>query len=72
MAPDVMLMAAIDSHGTGGTFLLVAPARAAPARAAAPLATVKEFMADDNAVIVMVVLLLGVNLIGNGMAGLSA
>lgn len=45
----------------------------APARAAAPLARVKEFMARNNAVIMMVVLLLlGVNLIGKAMAGLAA
>jgi threonine/homoserine/homoserine lactone efflux protein len=39
-------------------------------RAARPLASVKQFMADNNAVIMMVVLLvLGVKLIGDGLAG---
>jgi threonine/homoserine/homoserine lactone efflux protein len=40
--------------------------------AARPLATVKEFMSDHNAVIMMVVLLvLGAKLIGSGISGLS-
>jgi threonine/homoserine/homoserine lactone efflux protein len=44
----------------------------APRRAAAPLRTIKDFMAAHNAVIMMVVLLvLGAKLIGNGIAGLS-
>ena len=42
-------------------------------RATQPLASVKEFMTDNNAVIMMVVLLLlGAKLVGNGIAGLSA
>ena len=44
----------------------------APSRAAAPLATIKDFMSDHNAVIMMVVLLLlGAKLIGAGIAGLT-
>ena len=40
-------------------------------RAARPLAAVKEFMSDHNAVIMMVVLLLlGAKLLGDGIAGL--
>ena len=43
----------------------------AGARAARPLAAVKQFMADNNAVIMMVVLLLlGAKLLGDGLAGL--
>ena len=39
-------------------------------RAARPLASVKEFMVDHNAVIMMVVLLiLGAKLIGEGLSG---
>lgn len=46
---------------------------AASDRAAKPLSTIKDFMAAHNAVIMMVVLLvLGAKLIGNGIAGLSA
>ena len=42
-------------------------------RATAPLASVKEFMTANNAVIMMVILLvLGAKLIGSGIAGLSA
>jgi threonine/homoserine/homoserine lactone efflux protein len=41
-------------------------------RAAGPLSTVKQYMSDHNAVIMMVVLLvLGAKLIGNGLAGLA-
>ena len=41
-------------------------------RAAAPLASIKEFMSHHNAVIMMVVLLvLGAKLVGNGIAGLT-
>ena len=41
-------------------------------RAARPLASIKQFMSDHNAVIMMVVLLvLGAKLIGNGIAGLA-
>jgi hypothetical protein len=44
----------------------------APARAAAPLATIKEFMSDHNAVIMMVILLvLGLKLLGAGIGGLG-
>jgi threonine/homoserine/homoserine lactone efflux protein len=40
-------------------------------RAARPLATVKQFMSDHNAVIMMVILLLlGAKLLGNGLGGL--
>lgn len=45
---------------------------AASDRAAGPLETVKRFMSDHNAVIMMVVLLvLGAKLIGQGISGLS-
>ncbi|MGZ4736541.1 MAG: GAP family protein [Acidimicrobiia bacterium] len=41
-------------------------------RAAGPLASIKEFMADHNSVIMMVVFVVfGAKLIGNGWAGLS-
>ncbi len=41
-------------------------------RATAPLASIKQFMSDHNAVIMMVVLLvLGAKLLGGGIAGLS-
>lgn len=41
-------------------------------RAAAPLASIKQFMSEHNAVIMMVVLLvLGAKLLGSGIAGLS-
>ena len=44
----------------------------APRRAAGPLSSIKDFMAAHNAVIMMVVLLvLGAKLIGNGIAGLT-
>ncbi len=46
---------------------------AAGERAAAPLAKIKQFMAEHNAVIMMVVLLvLGAKLIGNAIGGLSS
>ena len=42
-------------------------------RAAAPLASIKQFMSAHNAVIMMVLfLVLGAKLLGNGIAGLSA
>jgi hypothetical protein len=42
-------------------------------RAAGPLASIKQFMSDHNAVIMMIVLLvLGAKLIGNGIAGLTS
>jgi threonine/homoserine/homoserine lactone efflux protein len=42
----------------------------APSKAAGPLASAKEFMAAHNAVIMMVILvLLGVKLLGDGLAG---
>lgn len=45
----------------------------APTVADKPLAAIKELMSDHNAVIMMVVLLLlGAKLVGNGIAGLSA
>ena len=41
-------------------------------RAAGPLESIKDFMAAHNAVIMMVVLLvLGAKLLGNGIAGLT-
>ena len=41
-------------------------------RAAGPLAEIKGFMSDHNAVIMMILLLvLGMKLIGNGIAGLT-
>jgi hypothetical protein len=41
-------------------------------RAAAPLAQIKQFMSEHNVVIMMVVLVvLGAKLIGQGIAGLS-
>jgi threonine/homoserine/homoserine lactone efflux protein len=44
----------------------------APEKAAGPLDTIKGFMADHNAVIMFVLLLvLGAKLIGNGIAGLT-
>ena len=44
----------------------------APTKATGPLGTVKDFMSDHNAVIMMVVLLLlGAKLIGAGIAGLA-
>ena len=43
----------------------------APRRTAAPLASIKTFMARNNAVIMMVILLVfGAKLVGDGMAGL--
>jgi threonine/homoserine/homoserine lactone efflux protein len=46
---------------------------AAPARAERPLATVKEFMADNNAIIMMVILVvLGVKILGDALAGVWA
>jgi threonine/homoserine/homoserine lactone efflux protein len=43
---------------------------AAPAKAGRPLAAVKEFMADNNATIMMVILvLLGAKLLGDAVAG---
>ena len=42
-----------------------------PRRAARPLAAVKQFMSDYNAVIMMtVLLLLGAKLLGDGIAGI--
>ena len=44
----------------------------ASAKAAAPLASIKEFMSDHNAVIMMVVLLvLGAKLLGEGFGGVT-
>jgi hypothetical protein len=43
----------------------------APATAARPLAATKQFMSANNAVIMMVVLLLlGAKLLGDGLAGI--
>jgi threonine/homoserine/homoserine lactone efflux protein len=45
---------------------------AAPATAARPLAATKQFMSDNNATIMMIVLLLlGAKLLGDGLAGIS-
>jgi threonine/homoserine/homoserine lactone efflux protein len=45
----------------------------APTRASAPLASIKEFMGDHNAVIMMVVLLvLGAKLLGQGLGAAAA
>ena len=45
----------------------------APDKAARPLAAIKEFMSENNAVIMMVVLLvLGAKLLGNGITGLGS
>jgi Na+/melibiose symporter-like transporter len=45
----------------------------APSRAARPLASIKEFMTDHNAAIMATVLVvLGVKLIGNGLAGVTS
>jgi threonine/homoserine/homoserine lactone efflux protein len=45
---------------------------AAADKAAGPLATTKEFMADHNAVIMMIVLLiLGAKILGQGLAGIT-
>jgi threonine/homoserine/homoserine lactone efflux protein len=45
----------------------------APDRAAGPLTSIKEFMSDHNAVIMIVLfVVLGAKLIGNGISGLSA
>jgi Sap, sulfolipid-1-addressing protein len=45
---------------------------AASGQAAGPLASIKAFMSDHNAVIMMIVfLVMGAKLIGNGIAGLS-
>ena len=44
----------------------------APAKAAGPLTSIKQFMSDHNAVIMMVVLLiLGAKMLGEGIAGLT-
>lgn len=44
----------------------------APGKATGPLTSVKEFMSDHNAVIMMVILLiLGAKLIGSGLAGIT-
>jgi hypothetical protein len=43
----------------------------APVTAARPLAAIKQFMSDNNAVIMMVVLLLlGAKLLGDGLSGI--
>lgn len=64
----VAVFVAIGSLTVAGS---VAFYLAAGERAARPLAAVKHFMAENNAVIVMVVLLLlGAKLLGDGLAGL--
>ena len=76
--------AGLDSGGTAvsiavfvviGSLTVAGPvvfAMIAKDRATAPLASIKQFMSDHNAVIMMVVLLvLGAKLLGSGIAGLS-
>jgi len=63
----VAVFVAIGSVTVAGAVLF---ALVAPRRSAAPLAAVKQFMSDHNAVIMMVVLLiLGAKLIGDGLGG---
>jgi threonine/homoserine/homoserine lactone efflux protein len=62
----VAVFIAVGSLTVGGAliFYVLAGARAAP-----PLAAVKEFMATNNAAIMMIILLLlGANLLGDGLA----
>lgn len=63
----VAIFVAIGTLTVGGPVLLYL---AAPSWAARPLGAIKEFMSEHNAVIMFVVLLvLGVKLIGQGIAG---
>lgn len=65
----VAIFVVIGSLTVAGPVVLHAVARD---RTAASLAAIKQFMAEHNAVIMMVVLLvLGAKLIGNGIAGLG-
>lgn len=66
----VMVFVIVASLTVAGpvVFYLVAPAKAAE-----PLASIKVFMSEHNAVIMFVVLLLlGAKLLGNGIAGVAA
>jgi threonine/homoserine/homoserine lactone efflux protein len=64
----VAVFVAIGSCTVAGAVLL---AVAAPGWSARPLASVKRFMSDNNAVIMMVVLvLLGAKFVGDGLSGL--
>ena len=66
----VAVFVVIGSVTVAGAVLF---ALVAPRRSAAPLATVKQFMSDHNAVIMMVILLiLGAKLIGDGLGGLGS
>jgi len=68
-AVSIVVFVAIGSITVAGPVLCNTVARE---RAARPLASIKEFMSQHNAVIMMVVLLvLGGKLLGNGIAGLS-
>jgi threonine/homoserine/homoserine lactone efflux protein len=64
----VAVFVAIGSCTVAGAVLL---ALVAPRWSARPLASVKQFMSDNNAVIMMVVLvLLGAKFVGDGLSGL--
>jgi threonine/homoserine/homoserine lactone efflux protein len=64
----VAVFVAIGSTTVAGAVLFHL---AAPATAARPLAAIKQFMSDNNAVIMMVVLLLlGAKLLGDGVGGI--
>lgn len=64
----VVAFVAIGSATVAGAVLFYL---AAPTAAAQPLAPIKQFMSDNNAVIMMVVLLLlGAKLLGDGLAGI--
>ena len=64
----VAVFVAIGSATVAGAVLFYL---AAPATAARPLGATKQFMSDNNAVIMMVVLLLlGAKLLGDGLAGI--
>jgi threonine/homoserine/homoserine lactone efflux protein len=66
----VAVFVAIGSVSVAGLVLLFL---VGGRHATKPLASIKEFMEDHNAVIMMVVLLvLGAKLLGNGISGLSA
>lgn len=69
-ATAVAVFVVIGSLTVGGPVVYFMVAGAAAAK---PLASIKELMTDHNAVIMMVVLLvLGAKLVGNGISGLSA
>ena len=75
LATDESLLAAAIYVLLGSAFVLGATVvhLVAGARAAAPLAATKEFMLQNNAVITMVVLVvLGAKILGDGLAGFAA